>query len=138
MMDSTGQRSTRAAAGGFDAALYYRWVTVLTVGLVLVQAILAGRGWFVDLDLIDVHGLVGNLTFLVAIGQAALAYLGRSRGGVGRLELGLSGALVLLVVAQLGLGYGGRETAGAAAWHVPNGVLIFGIATALMTLGFKR
>jgi hypothetical protein len=136
-MESSGQRPAEPAASGLDMALVYRWVTVLTAGLVLVQAILAGRGWFVDLDLIDVHGFVGNLVFLVVIGQAVAAFLGRSRGKVGRLELGLSGLLVVLVVAQIGLGYSGRETAGAAAWHIPNGVLIFGIATALMTLGFK-
>ena len=136
-MDSTGQRTVESAPGGVDAALYYRWVTVVTAGLVLVQAVLAGRGWFVDLDLIDLHGIVGNLVFLVVIGQAVLAFLARSRGGVGWLEFGLCGVLVVLVVAQIGLGYSGRETAGAAAWHVPNGVLIFGIATALMALGFK-
>ena len=52
---------------------------------------------------------------------------------------GVVGAdLVVLVVAQLGLGYSGRDSAGAAALHVPNGVLIFGITTALVALSANR
>ena len=31
-------------------------------------------------------------------------------------------------LAQVGLGYVGRETSQAAAWHVPTGVAIFGLA----------
>jgi hypothetical protein len=135
-MDSSRQ-SARQTASGLDAARLYQWLTVATAVLVLAQAILAGRGWFVDLDLIDVHGLVGNLTFLVAIGLVVLAYLAWSRGTLGRLELGLSALLVLLVAAQLGLGYSGRDSAGAAALHVPNGVLIFGISTALVALSAR-
>jgi hypothetical protein len=36
--------------------------------------------------------------------------------------------------AQIGLGYSGRETLEAAAWHVPMGVTIFGLAVYQMTL----
>jgi hypothetical protein len=136
-MSSMRQQPGGPAAGGFDAAPVYRWVTVVTTVLVLIQAVLAGRGWFVDFDLIDIHGMVGNLVFVVTIGQTALVYLGRKRGGFSNLELGLNVAIVVLVIAQLGLGYSGRDTAGAAALHIPNGVLIFGIATALMTMQLK-
>jgi len=37
-------------------------------------------------------------------------------------------ALMALSFAQVGLGYVGRETTAAAAWHVPVGVTIFGLA----------
>ena len=37
-------------------------------------------------------------------------------------------ALVALAFAQIGLGYVGRETTAAAAWHIPMGVTIFGLA----------
>jgi hypothetical protein len=112
----------------------YRWAVVATAALVLVQAVLAGRGWFVDLALIEIHGWVGNATFLTAIGQAALAFAGWRRGTLGRAEVVLGGLLVALVVAQIGLGYSGRESAGAASWHVPNGVLIFGVSAASLAL----
>jgi hypothetical protein len=131
-----GQSASRAA--GFDPARFFRWAALATAVLVLAQAVLAGRGWFVDIDLIEVHGWVGNATFLAAITQVALAYVGWSRGAVGRLELGLSALLVVLLVAQLGLGYSGRESAGAAAWHVPNGVLIFGLSAAILARSLPR
>ena len=44
--------------------------------------------------------------------------------------------LVVLVVVQIGLGYGGRDSGTAASLHVPNGVLIFGLSiVAHMLLG---
>ena len=130
---------TTSVETGLNAARLFRWTAAVTAVLVLVQAILAGRGWFLnDFDLIDVHGWVGNVTFLAAIALVALAFAGQGRGALGRLELGLSALLVILVVAQLGLGYGGRESADAAAWHIPNGVLIFGVTAALLALSLPR
>jgi hypothetical protein len=43
-----------------------------------------------------------------------------------------------LAFAQVGLGFVGRETSEAAAWHIPVGVAIFGLTTyqlALLTTG---
>jgi hypothetical protein len=37
--------------------------------------------------------------------------------------------LAILVIIQFGLGYGGKNNATAASLHVPNGVLIMGVAT---------
>ena len=42
--------------------------------------------------------------------------------------IGVAAALVLLMTAQIGLGYTGRDGGEPAAWHVPNGVAIFGLA----------
>jgi hypothetical protein len=125
------ERATAAARPEWLSA--YKAVTALFAALVLIQAFLAGRGWFKDLDLIDVHGVVGNVVFLVAVGQVALAFLTVGRGA----PLLLGGALVVLVVAQIGLGYAGRDSAEAAAWHVPNGVLIAGLAAAQVVGAFQ-
>jgi len=46
------------------------------------------------------------------------------------LALATAAALVVAMFVQTGLGYAGRTTAGAASWHVPLGVAIFGLAVA--------
>lgn len=139
MPDRSEPITSTSRAAPFDAAHVFRWVAGVTAVLVLIQAALAGRGWFLnDPDLIDLHGWVGNATFVAAIALAALAYAAHARGALGRLELGLSALLVVLVVAQLGLGYGGRENGDAAAWHIPTGVLIFGVTAALLGLSVPR
>lgn len=109
-------------------------VAVLFAGLVLVQAFLAGRGWFVDFDLIEIHGYLGNAVFLIAILQLALALGVGLRGP----RLGVSAVILILVFAQVGLGYAGRESAVSASWHIPNGVLIFGLAAVNCTMLFGQ
>ena len=135
-MGTTDPGADPAAAGRFDPAPWFRWLAVITAILVMVQALLAGRGWFVDVGLIEVHGWVGNATFLAAIALLAVAFATWRRGTLGRGTVILSGVLLILVVAQLGLGYSGRESAAAASWHVPNGVLIFGLSAAILVLAF--
>lgn len=108
----------------------FKGTVALFAALVLVQAFLAGRGWFLDFDLIDIHGLVANAVFLVALLQAALAVAIVGRAGWRNPILLVSLTILPLVVVQIGLGFAGRDSANAAAWHIPNGVLIFGLATA--------
>jgi hypothetical protein len=106
-------------------------VAVLYVALVLLQAILAGRGWFKDFDLIKTHGQIGDGVFLVAIVQVVLAFM--VFGSRSWLTIA-SAVLVVLTAIQLALGYSSTDGSGnatAASLHIPNGVLIFGIATAL-------
>ena len=91
--------------------------------LILVQAMLAGRALFGTWS-ITVHGVTGNVTFTVALAVGALAFLGRA----GRTAVLLALILAAVLTLQIGLGYLGRETAEAAAWHVPLGVLSFGLA----------
>jgi len=92
--------------------------------LLLVQAVLAGRSevlfgsWS-----IEVHGMVGNGLFVLVVANLALAIARRA----GTVELSVAAALGLLTFAQVGLGYVGREELEAAAWHVPNGVLLMGL-----------
>jgi hypothetical protein len=103
-------------------------VSGLSAALVLLQAFLAGRGWFKNPDFIDIHEVVANVVFLVVLAQAVLAALVARRGQRGWAMFGMNAALVVLVVAQIGLGYAGRESGEAAAWHIPNGVLLFGLS----------
>jgi len=116
----------------------YPWLTVLTGMSVLLQAILAGRGWFMDYDLIEVHGFVGNVTFLLVILLVIGAWLGRQAGVMTNTELILSIALIVLTAAQFGLGYGGRDSRSAAALHIPNAILITGLTSALIAISFIR
>lgn len=106
------------------ALIAYQGVSVLLVTMVLIQAVLAGRGWFLDGNVLKVHGYLGNATFLLTI---ALTMLGLAATRSIRVAAPLA-LLVILTTAQIGLGYAGRDSAAAAAWHVPNGVLIFGLS----------
>ncbi len=108
-------------------------VSGLTVILVLIQAVLAGRFLYVDSSEINIHEMVANLVFLVVAAQAVVTFLARKRGMAGRADLILSLVLVVLTFAQIGIGYMGRDHTAAAAWHIPNGVLIFGLAAAAHT-----
>lgn len=124
-----------ATGGGLRAA--YRACSILAALLVLGQAVLVGQGLYGgDLGLIGVHGWVGNASFVVVIGLVGLAVVGRRGGDLGTADLALSGLLLLLMVAQMGLGYSGRQSALAAAWHIPNGVLIFGVVAGILARGF--
>lgn len=95
--------------------------------LVLLQAVVAGQALFGDWS-IKVHGYLGNASFTLGVILLGLAVAGRSD----RVRLALTAVLVAAMFAQTGLGYVGRETLGAAAWHVPLGVTIFGLAVFLV------
>ena len=100
--------------------------TVLAVAvavLVLVQAVLAGRALFGSWS-ITVHGVLGNVTFTAALATVAAAVAARAS----RHALVVAAVIAFVVTAQVGLGYAGREQAEAAAWHIPNGLLAFGLA----------
>jgi hypothetical protein len=105
-----------------------RFVTPLAPLTILIQAFFAGRGLFLDNDLIDVHGVLGNVTLLLVIVQAALVLFAGLRGSTRIPLIVVSVLLVVLVIVQIALGYSGRDGGQAAAWHVPNGVLVFGLS----------
>ncbi len=118
----------------------FRLLAVVTAGLILVQAFLAGQWLFQSqVGAISIHGWLGNTAFLGAILLVILAFVGmrRSGSGWGRAELILSIVLVLLMTAQLGLGYSGRASAAAASLHVPNGVLLTMVIAALLALAWR-
>jgi hypothetical protein len=109
----------------------YRVLALVAMVLVLVLAVMAGRSdaLFGSWD-IEVHGYVGNTVFAIAVVMVVLSFLTQTRGVV----VGHAVAFAALTFAQIGLGYVGRESAEAAARHIPNGVLLMGIATAHFSL----
>jgi heme A synthase len=121
----------RSASAGAGAGLA-RILAHTLPSLILIQAFLAGRHLFGGWG-ITVHGVVGNITFAVALATLVLAWRARLRPA-----MTVAAVLVALITAQIGLGYGGRETAEAAAWHVPLGVAIFGLAVYQLTLIPRR
>jgi hypothetical protein len=113
----------------------YRWLTALFAALVIVQAFLGMRG-FVDAreGLVTMHEMLANTMFLLAVGQTVLAWLLYTKQVVTMRDLVLNGVLVLLTIAQIGLGYSasaGDNFASLISLHVPNGVLMMGVSTVL-------
>jgi hypothetical protein len=109
-----------------------RWIaTVIAVGIV-VQALLASQGFYEGKPgLITGHGHLGNALFLLAAILTVIAFIAAARSLVGRNVAVLAVAVTLFMIAQIGLGYTGRTEATAMAWHLPNGVLLMGLATML-------
>ena len=103
----------------------YRVLAALSVVLVLVMAALAGHSTrlFGSGD-IEVHGFLGEILFAIAVVMVVLAFMTQTRGVV----VAVAVAFAALCFAQVGLGFVGRDTIEAAAWHIPNGVLIMGVA----------
>ena len=107
----------------------YRVLAGLSALLVLVMAALAGRHLSLGAG-IELHGVLGNIVFTFAVVMVVLSFVTQTRGVV----VGHAVAFAALCFAQVGLGYVGRETAEAAAWHIPNGVLLMGLAVAHLSL----
>jgi hypothetical protein len=116
---------TTLAAGRRPVVTASRATPHLLAALVLVQAFIAGRSnrLFGSWD-IGAHEILGNVVFLVALAGVVLSVL----AGQGRASIVRAAALLVLITTQVGLGYAGRTSAEAAAWHIPNGVAIFGLA----------
>ena len=106
-------------------------LAALNVILVLIMAILGGR-FFVSPSIIDIHGYLGNLVFLLFVGMAGLLYMSKPGGPLGKVLLGLSVLAVVMVVGQIGLGYSSRTSVDALTFHIPLGVLIFGVSAAIL------
>lgn len=112
----------------------YRWLVILTSGLVLLQAIFAGRGLWLNRHFIDYHEILANGLFLIAIAQLGMTLAIGIPGALGKRLMWLNAVLVLLILVQTGLGYSGRTELEARAWHIPLGVLIFGLTVAIAAM----
>lgn len=102
-------------------------VAMLFATLVLVQAVLAGTGLFLNRELIVLHGTLGGVIVVVALAQVIVAFLLGPPPGSRRTISTLVVAMLVLVVVQYALGLASRTNAGAAAWHLPLGVFIYGM-----------
>lgn len=97
--------------------------------LVLLQAVVAGQAIFGSWE-IEVHGWLGNASFLAGLLLVVLAVRRRA----GRVLIVLAVGIAVALFAQTGLGYAGRTALPAASWHIPLGVAIFGLTIANVTL----
>lgn len=91
---------------------------------VLLQAALAGRHIGNDAP-IALHGTIGNAVFLAQAALVAVVVLRHAP----RPTIVIALALLVLLVSQIGLGYAARNAPNAVAWHILNGVALFGIAS---------
>lgn len=114
-----------------------RWLSALTTVLVLVQAGLIGQALYLgEMSLLSLHGWLGSGSFLLAILLTGAIFLAVRRGELPRSALVHGAVVVLLMVAQLGLGYVGRRGGWPAAIHIPNGVIIASLLSALLASTF--
>ncbi len=115
----------------------YQWLSVLMFAMLALQPVLGGWGWFRDRTAIDIHAMVANTIFMVAVLMMVLAVV----AGFTRRNLiaGTNLLLLVMVFAQMGLGYGSRGRPDVAALHIPMGVFAFGVGLLLMmfALGFS-
>lgn len=127
MTDSGGEPGDRIDAAPASRAgllLTDRMLTIFISLLILGQAALAGHSnrLFGSIS-IEIHGFVGNAVFTLLIVSLVIAAVTRA----GAARLATLAVLVVAATAQIGLGYVGRTSMQAAAWHVPLGVAIFGL-----------
>ena len=112
-----------------------RWVAGLTVAIVLIQALLIGQALYIgDASRLALHGYLGNASFVAAVILAGLLVVATRRHELPRAALALGALVAVLMVAQIGMGYAGRNGGWPAAIHIPNGVLIAALLAALLTI----
>lgn len=106
----------------------YRAVTHVLAVLVLLQVFIAGRFLYGTWSIVT-HGILGNLSFLLAVAALVLAIISRSPRSV----VAVAAVLTVLMTVQIGLGYSAEGAREAGSWHITNGVLIFGLVTYQIT-----
>jgi hypothetical protein len=99
---------------------------------ILVQAVLAGQGWFVDQGLLVLHGGIGHGVLTLALLVAGWTWWRRPSPMV----VALATAGVLGLIAQTGLGYTGRRggVALASSLHIPLGTVLLASSVVLAVL----
>lgn len=117
--------------------LTVRWLSAITALLVLLQAALIGQALYLgDTSLLSLHGWLGSGSFLLALLLTGAAFLAVQRGELPRSVIAHGLIVVALMLAQLGLGYMGRRGGWPAAIHIPNGVVIASLLSALLASTF--
>lgn len=117
--------------------LVVRWLSAITMLLVLLQAALIGQALYLgEMSLLSLHGWMGSGSFLLALVLTGAAFLAAQRGELPRSVIVHGVIVVVLMVAQLGLGYMGRRGGWPAAVHIPNGVVIAALLSALLASTF--
>ena len=114
-----------------------RWLSGITSVLVLLQAVLIGQALYLgDMAKLALHGWLGSGSLAAAVVLTVLTVIAARRGELSSLTPSLGILVMLLMVAQLGLGYVGRRGGWPAAIHIPNGVFIAGLLFTLLMSTF--
>ena len=135
MTDERHQDSSFTTANG---ALLVRGMAGLMAAVILIQAFLGGRGFFLSPDLLKVHRVIGIAAFVAAAAQIWVVMAALRTGRDRSMLLGMSGLMLLLTTIQLGLGFSAKNSGEAAAWHIFNGVLLTGVIAAYANTVFFR
>lgn len=116
-----------------------RWTsTIIAIGIVIL-ALLIGQGvWNGERGLVTGHGHFGNLVFALAAIQCLIAVLLYQKKRISATHMVITFVMVVLLLTQIGIGYSGRQNNSLIAWHVPNGVLLMGLATINAALAWLR
>lgn len=125
------------APTAFHAGL--RWLSVAVALGVFLMALLIGQGvWGGDRSLVTGHGYLGNALFVLAIAQFVVSVVLYQRKQLAALPMVLAFTVLVLLFAQVGLGYSGRSNSSLISWHVPLGVLVMGLSSVTATVTWLR
>jgi hypothetical protein len=134
------QRNTTPAnrQGSYDIWLALM-SAVLVIGIV-IQAYLGTDAFFKANDNVrEAHAQIGNFLFLLGVVQLFLGFLSFRKGEVDMTNLVMRGVLLLLVTAQIGLGYSTRDNgADARIYHITNGVLLIAVCGFVLATDWYR
>ena len=111
----------------------FRALSILLAALFILQPILAGQ-FITDSTkdtARDIHGGMGDGLVLIALILTILAFLSRRTFGIGLVMH--CAAMAALTLLQVILGRSGNDE---LKYHIPLGVLLFGMACAAAMLGF--
>ena len=96
--------------------------------LVLLQAAFAGQFLYTSPGMRTAHRVVGEGLGVVGMGLLAAAAMAWRANRERRRLLGTAVWMIVILIAETGLGFVGRSTPDAAALHIPLGVVAFGVA----------
>lgn len=117
----------------------FQWLAVVNAVLMVAQAFLASEGlWGGSRTFLTGHQHLGNAVFALVAIQGVLAFVLASSGQLPRGMMLLGGLTIVLVVAQIGLGYSTRSDIKLTVYHVTNGVLLMGVLAAMAAVAWMR
>jgi len=131
-------QTTDAAVDTTTPPILVRVFAGLMSALILLQAFLGGRGFFVNADLLKIHRMIGITTLAVTVIQLIIVFMMMKAGKLRSMLLGMSGAIFVLTLIQLMLGFSAKNGSGeAAAWHIFTGVFLTGAIAAYANTVFR-
>jgi hypothetical protein len=110
-------------------------VSATLVAFVLAQSAVAGQFLYTSTGLRSVHRILGEGLGVVGVALVVCAAMTRRTN---RRLLVVAAWMLVILIAQTGLGFVGRDTPDAAALHIPLGVVAFGVALYAFSLSRSR